>query len=208
MVSLYHSFIFGFAQNNPPINPSLLDHILLNNTSQFVSGVSDLDTVNHCPTIVKFKITNILCSKTLHKFQLRPISQSMPKFWARVTFLKLFKSYLLNRKQCVRMGSSSSSITTSNIRVPQCGIFGPIIFILFINDLPNVTNVSKPLLFVDDTFLFSNSNNDVFVGSVNSELEIINTWCVENRLTVNSGKNVVFKQEKFRDQCVKFLTLN
>ena len=65
-----------FAKNNPLINPSLLDHIFLNNRSQFVSNALYLDITDHCPTFVKLNIMNILHSKTLHMNKFRAFVQN------------------------------------------------------------------------------------------------------------------------------------
>ena len=63
---------------------------------------------------------------------------------------KLIASYLSNRTQYVSLGNISSSLQHIQLGVPQCSTLGPLLFLLYINDLPNATD-SLPRLFADDT---------------------------------------------------------
>ena len=64
-----------------------------------------------------------------------------------------FHSYLCNRLQRVRVGSKLSKYKTINIGIPQGSILGPLLFLLYINDMPNISNSLKFTLFADDTTL-------------------------------------------------------
>ena len=66
---------------------------------------------------------------------------------------KLFENYLKNRKQFVQIGRCRSKTTEIACGVPQGSVLGPILFLLYINDLPNSTE-SQIRLFADDTNLF------------------------------------------------------
>ena len=66
-------------------------------------------------------------------------------------FLQWFESYLKNRKQFVRIKSFKSQIKSITCRVPQGSNLGPLLFILYINELANVSEVLFPILFADDT---------------------------------------------------------
>ena len=100
-----------------------------------------------------------------------------------------FRSYLDNRnQQCFVNGSlSNSQILTCGI--PQGTILGPLLFILYINDLPNCLSNSVARMYADDTHLTFASNNIETINDVmNHDLSNVNTWLTANKLTLNSSK--------------------
>ena len=75
-----------------------------------------------------------------------------------------------------------------NIGVPQGSILGPLLFLIYINDLPNASKF-MPILFADDTTLsMSHGNYASLVEITNCELVKINDWLVINRLSLNIDK--------------------
>ena len=68
-------------------------------------------------------------------------------------------------------------------------ILGPLLFILYINDLPNCLHNSKPYIFADDTNLFASSKDIVDLAALcQKDLDSISTWCKLNLLTLNTSK--------------------
>ena len=103
--------------------------------------------------------------------------------------LDWFKSYLSNRKQFVRYQMHDSNHKIINCGVPQGSILGPLLFILYINDIVNTTSLLELILFADDTtLLFSHqdiaSQNDI----INNERQEICNWFQANKLSVNASK--------------------
>ena len=83
--------------------------------------------------------------------------------------------------------------------VSQGSILGPLLFLIFINDLSQATSILDPIMFADDTNLFySNENVDILFESVNKELVNINTWFQANKLSLNANKTkyVLFHKPK------------
>ena len=76
--------------------------------------------------------------------------------------LKWIKSYFLHRKQFVQYTNVSSSLQTIKCGVPQGSILGPLFFIFYINDLPNVSDIIETILFADDTSLFYSHSGTTF----------------------------------------------
>jgi len=98
---------------------------------------------------------------------------------------QLFTNYLTEWKQYVSLGGITSTITLIKYEVPKGSILGPLLFIVYINDLPN-TLLTTPRFFADDTALMiaSNKTQDL-QETTNSELAKVSDWMVSNTLTVN-----------------------
>ena len=110
--------------------------------------------------------------------------------------LDLIKSYLTNRKQFVNIDNCSSSYLDILLGVPQGSILGPILFLSYVNDLPNASEILSFILFADDTNLFLASNDPTRVGYLlHSELEKVNSWFLTNKLLINFSKTnyMIFK---------------
>ncbi|XP_065651287.1 uncharacterized protein LOC136079476 [Hydra vulgaris] len=104
-------------------------------------------------------------------------------------FLKLLKSYLSNRKQYVQIDvSSTTNLLDITCGVPQGSILGPLLFLIYINDLYNASNL-KTVMFADDTNFFLSSNNIITLfNDMNIELIKISKWFKSNKLSINIEK--------------------
>ena len=103
--------------------------------------------------------------------------------------LTLLKSYLTNRKQKCQIKNSFSSERLIKCGVPQGSILGPLFFLLYVNDLPQCLNKTKPCLFADDTNLTASGDSitDVEIAA-NSDLENLRKWLIANKLSLNVAK--------------------
>ena len=82
-----------------------------------------------------------------------------------------------------------SSPQTICCGVPQGSILGPLFFLLYINDLNNVSTLVELILFADDTNLFMSHKDPVYLAaSLNSELNKLSTWFKANKLSLNLRK--------------------
>ena len=103
-----------------------------------------------------------------------------------------FKSYLSGRKQRVTLGDVSSGYVDVVHGVPQGSVLGPLMFLLFINDLPSVSNKFKYTLFADDSTLSYSFDPRTDIQTahviVNNELSKINNWLLVNKIKINIEK--------------------
>ena len=96
----------------------------------------------------------------------------------------LIRNYLTNRKQIVVYEHTLSIPLTVKSGVPQGSILGPLLFSIYINDLPNFTNVFGLLMYADDTTLFCDFDNvNVTEETINYELVKLTEWLACNQLS-------------------------
>ena len=133
------------------------------------------DTLNH----------DILINK-LNSYGIRGLANS----W--------IQDYLSERKQYVVYNGESSSYSSILCGVPQGSILGPLLFLLYINDLPRCSDLLHFILFADDTnILFSHHDPKCLETILNKELAAISNWFKLNKLSLNIKKTnfMIFKNK-------------
>ena len=97
--------------------------------------------------------------------------KNLEHYGLRGLALDWFQSYLQNKNQSVHYNSFSSSISDVTCFVPPGSILGPLLFIIYVNDIMNSCKLLHFILFADDTnIIYSNSNFDMLINTVNQEL--------------------------------------
>ena len=103
--------------------------------------------------------------------------------------LKLMQSYLTNRKQYVEINNTQSTKNDITVGVPQGSILGPLLFIIYINDIIHSSTVFRFIIFADDTTLYTTLNTQEDINDIlNDELVKINNWLKVNKLSLNVAK--------------------
>ena len=127
-------------------------------------------------------------------------------------FLEWFKNYLDNRKQYISIeNGENTKYETITCGVPQGSILGPLLFLLYVNDISNCSEILDFILFADDTNIFYSHNNiKTLFENVNEELQKLHNWILANKLSLNLQKtkySIFHKQGKCEDLPLKFPNL-
>ena len=144
----------------------------------FIDLKKAFDTIDH----------NLLLKKLDH-YGIRGV----PNDWLR--------SYLSDRRQYVSFNNFNSDLMNVSCGVPQGSILGPKLFILYINDICNVSKMLKFVLFADDTNIFSSDVNIIdLCKNVSLELDKLNNWFAVNKLSLNISKTnfIIFGNRKYK----------
>lgn len=160
----------------------LVNHVLLNKYKGFTSVTAFIDIAKafNC-------INHVLLLKKLK-------SLSFPD-----SFIILLESYLENRKQVVKLNGFTSEARVIIDGIPQGSNLGPMLFLIYMNDLMYVKFKGFLNLFADDSCLtVTGKDYNEISDNLNHDLDLFSTWCTTNKLTINAKKTkiVVFRNCK------------
>ena len=142
-----------------------IDNNLLNGVI-FLDLKKAFDTTDHAILLGKLKLYGVS-------------SQSLNWFW----------SYLSDRKQQTFIEGAQSDFCNITCGIPQRSILGPLIFTIYINDLPSCNLLSKPRMYADDTTPSSSAEDRcVLEHKMNYDMNLIQSWLSANKLTLNVKK--------------------
>ena len=173
--NIIHSHQFGFRKGHST------EHAILQITDQLKSSIDNKQIT--CGLFIDF-------SKAFDTVDHTILLNKLKKYGITGTSLLWFRNYLLNRSQYVKIGSCESKRQTMICGVPQGSTLGPLLFLLYINDIPNCSTKLSFRLFADDTNIFLSCNNyDLLKQTINEELQKVIHYCNINKLSINFSKS-------------------
>jgi len=194
-----------------PCFSKILERLVFNRCTQFIDGHDILNKqqfgfrANHSTYMAIMQVVDKLnkavennestigifldLSKAFDTIDHNILLYKMKHYGFRGVVYDWFESYLNNRKQYVNFNNSRSDLKDIICGVPQGSILGPLLFILYVNDIVNTSNKFNFTLFADDTtILYSHKDIKNQVPVINRELQEVSNWFKANKLSVNASK--------------------
>ena len=202
-----------------PSISKIFEHILHNQISSYLDSYSLLDPFQsgfrkHCGTttaLVKV-VDDLKLSMTANQFSVLVLldfskafdtidhaillSKLGTKFGFESCAVQLLKSYLSDRSQYVEFNNLKSETISLTCGVPQGSILGPLLFSLFINDLPSILNDVNYHMYADDFQIYAScnvQNKCSLIDLINQNIASIVVWSKENGLQLNAKKTQTLK---------------
>ena len=168
-------------------------HSLLN---EYQFGFSQKRSTNQALIVLLDKITAALdkggigvfldFSKAFDTVDHHIVLHKMYKYGIRGIVFKWMESYLSIRRQFVLFKYVKSEYANVTCGVPKGPIMGPLLFLLYVNDIANISTSLLSILFPDDTNVFLTGENiDQMIEIVNGELNKVFIWLHSNKLSLN-----------------------
>ena len=125
----------------------------------------------------------------------------MHAYGIRGNILRWFRSYLTNRSQLVSYDGIQSTTQTITYGVPQGSILGPLLFIIYLNDICNASELLFTVLYADDTsVVIYGKDMASIITTLNQELYKLSTWLKANKLSLNTDKTyyIIFHRARIK----------
>ena len=174
---MFHHLQSGFRKSHSTETAliRLIDQLLLNLDNDKITGLvfidykKAFDLIDHQLLLSKLKVLGV-----------------------NETFLPLFHDYLSGRSQYVTIDGCHSTKRSVKLSVPQGSILGPILFLVFINDLPEALQQCVADIYADDTTISHSAHYQVAPNAVSEGLqedvvEVLN-WSSSNKMLLNESK--------------------
>ena len=186
-----HNLQFGFRAKHSTI------HTLIKLTNEIQTAIDNNNFA--CGVFIDLQKAFDTVNHTI-------LLQKLEYYGARGVTNKWFKSYLTNRKQYVKINGVKSNVANVSCGVPQGSVLGPLLFLVYINDLSNSTKHSTVFHFADDTNLLQTSSSLKTLNKhINHDLQLLTTWLRANKISLNTSKTKLILFRPKNKQITKHL---
>ncbi len=185
---IVHKRLYSFLTKHNILNEKQYGfrpkHSTVDAITEFISDVlPSLDRKHKCLSVY------LDLSKAFDTINHAILLEKLQYYGIRGRALEWFRSYLVQRRQYVNYMGVNSTTQTIVYGVPQGSVLGPLLFILYSNDIPHAVEHCKSILFADDTTVYLTGENlQTMYGQVNADLKSLNDWFRANQLSVNPTK--------------------
>ena len=185
-----YNFIFNYFINNKLFTPSQSGFLPGDSCiAQLLSIIHEIQTAFDENPSVDVRGIFLDISKAFDKVWHEGLLYKLETYGIEGQLLSLLKNYLENREQRVVLNGQTSDWKKINSAVPQGSVLGPLLFLIYINDLPDgITSICK--IFADDTSLFSKVLDiNESANNLNTDLEKITKWAHQWKMQFNPDPN-------------------
>ena len=184
-----HNQLLQYFQENNYINIDQSAYLKYHNTQTALHRVTDDWIDNMC-----HKLFTGICSLDIKKcfdtIDHEILLRKLEYYGLHNNELSWFKSYLYNRSQIVRCNGKTSDVKTVNIGVPQGSVLGPLLFLIFVNDISQHIYTGTTSLYADDTLIYCDGKNVVDVNTkLQKCIDDVSKWYVGNNIVINASKS-------------------
>jgi len=206
---LMHSQLDGFLKSNNVLSSSQFG--FRRNCSTADAVLEFIDNVFNTLDRRLSMITVFLdFSKAFDTVKHEILVDKMDYVGVRGLALEWFRSYLCDRRQCVDVSGTRSSFLDVRTGVPQGSVLGPVLFLLYINDMSRCSDMLNFVHFADDTTVFGCGKNIRDLSNlVNADLSRVFEWLCSNRLSLNIAKTCyMIMTDQRNDEQLPSLVIN
>ena len=185
---ILYTRLYEFVNNNNLIHSNQYGFRKLHSTDFAIVQLCDeivhaLSRKEHCVGVFKD------LSKAFDTIDHLILKYKLNNYGVRGTALEWFQSYLTNRKQYVSFQSNDSQKMTIKCGVPQGSILGPLLFVLFINDLPSqLSEGTDVVLYADDTKIWRKIASPLDCSILQTDIDSLNDWAIRNKMKFHPSK--------------------
>lgn len=185
---IIHKRLYSFMQKNKAFYNSQYgfrpNHSTIDATAEFIANITD-NLENKMMTLSIY----LDLSKAFDTIDHPMLIDKLEHYGVRGNCLNWFKSYLSNRSQFVKINNTVSDTRQIICGVPQGSVLGPLLFIIYTNDLPNSLTHTSAIIFADDTTIYTKSKNIASLyENANYDLKSLHDWFKTNKLSLNVSK--------------------